>query len=188
MKQNFWNEAARYGAVVGAVVGLSSLAEYAMILHCSVGTMLLYLVEWLAVVVLHYYLLHRFTRTWSRNFSSEEGFPFSRAYGFVLTVSLLAGVILGAINAVFFAAYGYDAYVTEMLAALETLLQSAGAAIPSTYAQLFDQLKESAAPSVLATLFAGVKSSLFFGIVYGLIIAGVLSRPARPFDNEAQHE
>lgn len=50
-------------------------------------------VEWIGVVVLHYYLLHRFTRNRSKLYSAEEGFSFGQDISSCWRC--LAGVIVG---------------------------------------------------------------------------------------------
>ena len=73
-KQNFWNDAAKCGAIIGAILAVSMVLETMMTLSGSMKYYALMTVEWIGVVVLHYYLLHRFTRNRSKLYSAEEGF------------------------------------------------------------------------------------------------------------------
>jgi len=48
--------------------------------------------------------------------------------------------------------------------------------------QSFQQLRTAPVPSVLQTVWGGLFSALFFGAVFGLIIAAITTRAPRPFD------
>ena len=100
-KQNFWNDAAKCGAIIGAILAVSMILETMMTLSGSMKYYALMTVEWIGVVVLHYYLLHRFTRNRSKLYSAEEGFSFGQGYLFVLAVSAFAGVIVGGVQYIY---------------------------------------------------------------------------------------
>ena len=75
-QKRFWSVAATQGGVIGLVLAASMFFETYASLSGSVGLMGLMLVEWIAVVVLHYWLLNRYTKQYAAQFSAEEGFPF----------------------------------------------------------------------------------------------------------------
>ena len=184
-KTNFWNDAAKAGAVLGVLLAVSFIVENQITLAGRVGLYMLYLVEWIAVVIAHYYLLHRFARSRSALCTAEEGFSFMQGYTSVLAVSGLAGIIVGAVQALYLhVAVGYSAYVDRLIAAVERIVAGSGgipASMEGLFAQSMEQLQTAPVPSVLQTLWGGIFSSLLFGAVFGLIIAGVLSRAPRPF-------
>ena len=75
-------------------------------------------VEWIGVVVLHYYLLHRFTRNRSKLYAAEEGFSFGQGYLFVLAVSAFAGVIVGGVQYIYLhLIMGYSNYTSRLVEA-----------------------------------------------------------------------
>ena len=82
-KTNFWKDVAKYGAIIGALLAVSFMLETRLQISASFG---LYAIEWIAVVVLHYYLLHRFTRRYSMMYTAEEGFSFGQGYAYILSV------------------------------------------------------------------------------------------------------
>jgi len=185
---NFWNDAARCGAVVGGLVAVSGLLENAMVLSGRMSLYLLMLVEFVAVAVLHYYLLHRFTRQRSMLCSAEEGFTFGQGYGFVLAMSAFAGIIAGCVQAVYLhLIVGYSTYMDRYFSSLAQVLEQNGAmssSMEGMLSQLMTQVQSSPAPSVLGTVMGGIWTSLLFGAVFGLIVAGVLARAPRPFDTQ----
>ncbi len=185
-RNSFWNDAARCGAVIGGLLGVSYLLETAIQLSGNMMLYVLLVLEFFGVVALHYYLLHRYTRCRSMLYSADEGFTFGQGYGFLLTISGFAGIILGCVQAVYLhLIVGYSAFVERTLAALSEILSRNGgmnASVEPFFSQLVAELQSAAAPSVVQTVLGGIWSSLFFGLVFGLIIAGVLSRQPKPFD------
>ena len=83
-KNSFWNNAARQGAILGAVLAASSVLENMMMLSGRLALYALLTVETIAVIVLHYYLLHRYTRQRAALYTTEEGFTFGQGYGYLL--------------------------------------------------------------------------------------------------------
>ncbi len=197
----FWNEAAKCGAVLGVLLAVSFVLENLMTTSGRMGLYYLMILEWVAVVGLHFWLLLRFTRKCSAAYSAEAGFTFGQGYGCVLAASVFAGVIVGVVQAasvfagvivgVVQAVYlhlivGYANYVERTIAAMTELMAQSGSQMPASMegllAQSFAQMRTAPVPSVLQSVWGGFFSTLLFGLVFGLIIAAVVSRAPRPFD------
>ena len=115
-KTNFWKDVAKYGAIIGALLAVSFMLETRLQISASFG---LYAIEWIAVVVLHYYLLHRFTRRYSMMYTAEEGFSFGQGYAYILSVSTVAGLIVGIVQYLYLHFFiGYTNYTERTTAAL----------------------------------------------------------------------
>lgn len=185
-KNNFWNDAARYGALLGAVLSVSFILENWMTLSGRMTMYALMTVEWIAVVVLHYYLLHRFTRSRSMLYTAEEGFTFGQGYGYLMVVSAFAGIIVGVVQYVYLhLVLGYSNYTERMVEAVTDMLSMGGnvsASYEGMIVPMLEQIQSAPVPSVIATVWGGMFTSLLFGAVFGLIIAGVLACAPRPFD------
>lgn len=186
-KNSFWNNAARQGAILGAVLAVSSVLENMMMLSGRLTLYALLTVETIAVIVLHYYLLHRYTRQRAALYTAEEGFTFGQGYGYLLAVSGFAGVIVGIVQYLYLhVIVGYANYVDHVVASVtETLAASGGmsASMEPLLNQMIAQMQSAPEPTVLATVWSGIFSSLLFGAFFGLIIAGVQARAPRPFDD-----
>lgn len=186
-KNSFWNNAARQGAILGAVLAVSSVLENMMMLSGRLTLYALLTVETIAVIVLHYYLLHRYTRQRAALYTAEEGFTFGQGYGYLLAVSGFAGVIVGIVQYIYLhLIVGYANYVDHVVASVtETLAASGGmsASMEPLLNQMIAQMQSAPEPTVLATVWSGIFSSLLFGAFFGLIIAGVQARAPRPFDD-----
>lgn len=187
-KNNFWNEAAKCGAILGLLLAASAVLENWLMLSGKTSYFMALGLEWIVVVVLHYYLLHRYTRSHSMLYTVEEGFSFGQGYGYLLTVSGFAGIIVGLGQFLYLhVILGYSVYIERYIVSLQSILSQGGgvpASMESLLSQTFNQLQTMPEPSALRTVFASIFSSLLFGAIFGLIIAGVLSRAPKPFDTE----
>ena len=178
-QKSFRTVAATQGGVIGLVLAASMWFETYTTLSGRMGLMALMLVEWVAVVILHYWLLNRYTKQYAAQCPAEEGVPFYRVYCYVLLLSLCAGVIVGLAQAVYLhGVMGYGAYLEQYAAALKGLAEqsSASSSIEPMLKQLFAQLEAAPVPSVLQTAWGGVTGSILYGGFFGLIIAAVQSR------------
>ena len=182
--KTFWNDLAKQGAVLGAVLAVSMLFESYASLSGKAGLMMLLVFEWILVVVAHYLLLHRYTKQYREEFSLEEGFPFGKGYGYIMLLSLFAGAIVAVAQVVYLhMILGYEVYVERLMTSIQTYLASVGtpSSMESILADTFSAMRNAPTPSVLQTAWNGIFNSLLFGAVFGLIISGVLARAPKPF-------
>ena len=119
-------------------------------------------------------------------YTAEEGFSFGQGYAYILSVSTVAGLIVGIVQYLYMHFFiGYANYTERTTAALSDYIGRNGgvpANMESMLSQMFDQMQNTPEPSFLRTLWAVTFLSILFGAVFGLIIAGVLSRAPKPFD------
>lgn len=184
-KTNFWNDAAKYGAAVGLLLAVSTVVENSIVLSGRLGLYVLLTVEWIAAVVLHYYLLHRYTRQRAMQRAEAEGFSFGEAYGFIVTMSAFGGIISGAVQYIYvYGIIGYGRYVERTADALYAVMARNGNVSPSMenlLSQTVAQMHQSPEPSVFSAVGGGMLTSVLFGLVFGLFIASTVARPAKPF-------
>lgn len=185
-KENFWNDAARWGACVGLLLVVSSILEHRLFVTGHVG---IYAVEWFLALILHYWLLKRAAVSRSRLYKPEEGFLFRQCYGFLLAVSAFAGFLSGLATYLYtHFVIGYGAYIDGMMESTRQLLARSGgasASMEAALAQSFRQIASMPEPSVLSSVWGGIFSSLLFALFFGLFIAGRSSRAPRPFDTQS---
>ena len=119
-------------------------------------------------------------------YTAEEGFSFGQGYAYILSVSTVAGLIVDIVQYLYLHFFiGYANYTERTTAALSDFIGRNGgvpANMESMLSQMFDQIQNTPEPSFLRTLWAVTFVSILFGAVFGLIIAGVLSRAPKPFD------
>ena len=182
-KETFWTDAARAGAVIGLVLSASYLVENWMTLSGSMTLWVLQSLVSLAVAGVHYYLLHRYTRQRERLYAAEDGFTFMQGYSFIQIMSILSGLIVGCTNFIYIhLIVGYDNYITLTTKALAEMVRVSGqSALAQPINQMIAGLQQAEAPGLIDTLFGGMTSGWLFGAVFGLIIAGVISRKPNLF-------
>ena len=192
-KSQFWNETAQKGAVLGALLALSAIFEMWVSISGKHAMLWPMTIEWIAVAVLHYYLLHRYTKQYSLGFSDEVGFTFWQGYGYQMILSAFAGVIVGVVQAVMLhGVIGYSNYIERVMNSTQRIIASSGApmsnATQSMLAQAFEQVQQTQEPSVLSTAWGSMVNVLLFAALFGLIIAGVTARAPRLFGGSEQQE
>ena len=182
---HFRNYAAKYGAAVGLFLAVSTVVENSIVLSGRLGLYALLTVEWIAAVVLHYYLLHRYTRQRAMQRAEAEGFSFGEAYGFIVAMSAFGGIISGAVQYIYvYGIIGYGRYVERTADALYAVMARNGNVSPSMenlLSQTVAQMHQSPEPSVFSAVGGGMLTSVLFGLVFGLFIASTVARPAKPF-------
>ncbi len=187
MEKGFWNDVASKGAILGVLMLVSHIFEQAMMLNGSLTRMSVVGVEMLVVFVLYIYLLYRFTKNHSLRYAAEEGFPYGKAFGYVVTISLFTSVIVGLGGYVFtHFIIGYKDYVDGIVNMYSNILSTTPmpAQVAGTYEQMLDQIGSQPEPSILATISSAIWNYILLGCFAGVIIAAVVKREPNIFGNE----
>ncbi len=186
MEREFWNNVASKGAILGAIMLASHIFEQAMLINGSLTHMGLVGVELIAVFIIYIYLLFRFTKRHSLQYSAEEGFAYGKAFGYVVAISLFASIIVGLGGYIFtHFIIGYEEYISGMVKMYENVLSSTPmpAQMVGTYEQMLDQIASQPEPSILATISSAIWNYLLLGTIAGLIIAAIVKREPNLFGN-----
>lgn len=178
MKNKFWNEASRGGAILGLVTMAFSLLG--MVLPTSFGFVIN-----LASFVVTLYLLFYFTKRRADQFP-KEGYSYAQCLGFIVAMGIFAGIIAGAYQIVasnFLFPEKYEEMYNTIIA---------------TYAQMgtFDNnmmdtmktLMRSYLFSPIPVLITQVLASIFTYGFYGLFVALGTKREADIFDNTTEDD
>ena len=178
MKNKFWNEASRGGAILGLTAMAFGLL--AMVLPQSVGFVLN-----LASFVVTLYLLFYFTKRRADQFP-KEGYSYSQCLGFIVAMGIFAGIIAGA----------YQIVASNFL--FPEKYEETYNTIIATYAQMgtFDNnmmdmmktLMRSYLFSPIPVLITQVLASIFTYGFYGLFVALGTKREADIFDNTTEDD
>lgn len=158
-KTNFWNDAAKYGAVMAlAAIAVDVLGFY-------VQSMLLSLL-WLVVFVL---LLTYFTRRRVAQYGAA-GYSYGRCLGFMVCVMLCAGFLEGAFMGVA-ANWLFEAKYEAMLAPSIQMLESTGFYTGDQLTWIMKMMR-----SPLWLIVGNMIGSAFKGAFFGLFIAAFTKR------------
>ncbi len=178
MKNKFWNEASRGGAILGLTAMAFGLL--AMVLPQSVGFVLN-----LASFVVTLYLLFYFTKRRADQFP-KEGYSYAQCLGFIVAMGIFAGIIAGA----------YQIVASNFL--FPEKYEETYNTIIATYAQMgtFDNnmmdmmktLMRSYLFSPIPVLITQVLASIFTYGFYGLFVALGTKREADIFDNTTEDD
>lgn len=182
MGANFWNEACKYGAMIGTVMSVGFVAQQSAMLSGRVTMMALI---WLLSAVVYIFLLCRFLRLRRERYDAETGFPFAHGFSFVVVMILLSALIKGVVSYFYRSVVvGYDEYVDKVIATMNGAISQSGglpASMSGMYSDMIRQIQELAEPSILATVWGTVADNLLVGMVLALILAGIFARAPRPF-------
>lgn len=108
MKRYFLEEALRSGAILGLVLALSMIVERELLLSGSMELLVVLAAEWVVMIVVHYWLLFRYTKRFRSGLFPKDGFSYLLGHGFVLAMSAVAGVIAEAFIAIHFHRRPYE--------------------------------------------------------------------------------
>ncbi len=197
MKQNLYlNKVMSYGAILGLVMLASHIFEQCALIYG--GTMGWYSVmgiEYIVAIVVYIWMLYRFAKSYSLEVMAQQSdvkmFSFSRAYGFIVSVSSLSGVIVGLGRYILHnLVIGHSEYTQAMISSLQAILKAnpETAAMMGTYNQMFAQLAAQPEPTILQTLFSSVWSYFLASAIVALVIAAVVKKEPNIFEKNNSEE
>ena len=197
MKQNLnLNKVMSYGAILGLVMLASHIFEQCAVIYG--GTMGWYSVmgiEYIVAIVVYIWMLYRFAKSYSLEVMAQQAdvkmFSFSRAYGFIVSVSSLSGVIVGLGRYILHnLVIGHSEYTQAMISSLQAILKAnpETAAMMGTYNQMFAQLAAQPEPTILQTVFSSVWSYFLASAIVALVIAAVVKKEPNIFEKNNSEE
>lgn len=170
-KSTFWSDASRGGAIVGLTsIVLSTLG----ILFTKMAGML----SFVSVVVV-IYLLFYFTRRRSMLYT-KEGFTYGQSLGFIVAMSIFAGIIAGAFQIVA-SNWLFTAHFEETYKVLMSTLAQAG--ISGEEMELTAKMYRSMLFSPMPALLWSIVGSVIGYGFYGLFISIGTKREPDMFDS-----
>lgn len=159
-KSGFWSDASRYGAIIGAVEILFMLLDRAV-----AGNSLLALLVSAANIVVFVWLLFRFTK--QRSLLSDEGFGYGQSLGYILAMSLFAGVLVGGYEIVarnWLFTETYQELVKEQLVLMQKMAAQNPALSLSELKSTLQEVTFSPIWVVVGSVFGMLIKALFFGL------------------------
>ena len=178
MKNKFWNEASRGGAILGLTA--MAFALLGMVLPQSVGFVLN-----LASFVVTLYLLFHFTKRRADQFP-KEGYSYAQCLGFIVAMGIFAGIIAGAYQIVasnFLFPEKYEEMYNTIIATYAQM-----GAFDNNMMDMMKTLMRSYLFSPIPVLITQVLASIFTYGFYGLFVALGTKREADIFDNTTEDD
>ncbi len=189
VKSNFWNDACKYGAIIGLVMSAAYIIEQSLMLSGRLTLMMTMGLVWILASVGYIVMLYYFTKRRRGTVAPEEGFPFTQGFRFLISMVLLAALIKGLVEFLYRSVLiGYSEYMERYMNAIGGMLQGGNtpASMESFYAQTFEQMQNMPEPSILSTVWSAILGNLIVGGILSLILAAVLARAPRPFDSQPE--
>lgn len=188
----FINDMLTKGAILGGVMMVSSILETSMLCYGGNSTWLAVMsAEVLVSMALYIWLTLRFTKGYAKLVLEEHKqlpfFSFSNGFSYVVSISMLAGVIAALGNYMFrHYVVGFEDYISANIKLIQDVLSQSEvpASMVGTYDQMFKTLEAQSEPSLISAIFSGVWTYLISGTVVGLIVAAVTKREPQIFDNQ----
>ena len=179
------NDILTKGAILGAVMLLSHIAELSMIYygHSLFWTIFSFF-EWLLVVALYIILVYFFTRSFANKVialrKEEPYFTYKNGLSYIVMISMLAGVIVGIGDYVYMhCVIGYENYITANIALAHETFQTTGTAMPDIIREMLLILQDQPEPSIIETLIGCLWNYMIAGTFVGAIVAIVTQRKAK---------
>lgn len=193
MNNEYLNDIASRGAIIGALMLASHIFEQSMIMNASFGGFAIAGLEMLVVTVIYIWLQYRFAKRASERFGDNTvGFPYSRALMYVVSVALFAGVIVGLGGYVYtHFIVGYENYIERLVENLQQMLYQSGGNSPvmAMYENMLSTLLEQPEPGIFSTIISSMFNYMLFGgVLVGLFIAAGVKRDPKPFDSDEHEE
>lgn len=178
MKNKFWNEASRGGAILGLTA--MAFALLGMVLPQSIGFVLN-----VASFVVTLYLLFYFTKRRADQFP-KEGYSYAQCLGFIVAMGIFAGIIAGAYQIVasnFLFPEKYEEMYNTIIATYAQM-----GTFDNNMMDMMKTLMRSYLFSPIPVLITQVLASIFTYGFYGLFVALGTKREADIFDNTTEDD
>ena len=177
VKNTFWNEASRCGAIVGLIGVLFSLVGMLVPAISFVAN--------LANFVVTIYLLFYFTRRRAQRFANE-GYTYTQCLGFIVAIGIFAGIISGAYQIVASNFLCPEKFEESLNATIE-IFQQSGVYNNEMMDQMSKMMRSyifSPIPVLISNIFGNM---LVFGF-YGLFISIGTKCEPNIFDSNYENE
>ena len=188
----FLNDMLTKGAILGGVMMVSGILETSMICYGSSS-------KWLAIMTaeifvamaIYIWLTFRFTKNYAKLVLAERKhlpfFSFGNGFAYVVSISMLAGVIATLGNYMFrHYIVGFENYISANVKLIQDVISNTEvpASMVGTYDQMFKTIESQSEPSLISAIFSGVWTYLISGTIVGLIVAAITKREPQIFDKQ----
>ncbi len=178
MKNTFWNEASRGGAILGAASVAFTCAS--LFLPQSAG----FVME-LASFVVTLYLLFYYTKQRADKFP-KQGYTYAQSLGFMVAMGVFAGIILGAFQILASNFLFAEVYEEKYQAVIAMYAQYGK--FDNNMMDMLTSTMRSYIFSPIPALISNVLASIFTYGFYGLFISIGTKREADIFNNSTSDE
>ncbi len=180
--KNFWNDVAKWGVLIGIVMGSSRVLEYSMMLSADVSIYALLTFEYAIVAAVYAVLLYYATRRRAVEVYDAVGFSFGRTLNYSMLISIFAAVVVAAMSYVYInsAMGGYNAYMDRLIVSITAVMnesQMDNSTVEFYLGALNDvQGAERMEPTIFTTLMSSISTYIMAGAGVGVVVAFLVKR------------
>ncbi|MFI3293763.1 MAG: DUF4199 domain-containing protein [Rikenellaceae bacterium] len=180
--KNFWNDVAKWGVLIGIIMGSSRILEYGMMLSGDMTTYALLTFEYVIVGLVYGVLLYYVTRSRAVEVYESMGFSFGRTLNYAMLISIFAAVVVAAMSYVYINSVmgGFNAYMDQLVVSITAVMDDAQMdnSTVEMYLKALEDLQsaERTEPSIFSTLMSSISSYVIAGAGVGTIVALVIKR------------
>ncbi len=180
--KDFWNDVAKWGVLIGVIMGSSRVLEYGMMLSGDVKIYAMLTFEYAIVAVVYGVLLYHATRNRVVETYDTLGYSFGRTLNYAMLVSIFASVVVAAMSYVYInsAMGGFNAYMDRLIVSITAVMGEAQMD-NSTVEMYLDALEgvqsgDRVEPTIFSTLMSSISSYIMAGAGVGVIVALLVKR------------
>ncbi len=180
--KDFWNDVAKWGVLIGVIMGSSRVLEYGMMLSADMTTYALLTLEYVVVAVLYGVLLYRATLTRVVTTYDKLGFSFGRTLNYAMLISIFASVIVAAMSYVYINSFvgSYTIYLDRLIGSITSVMNEAqmDRSIVEMYLNALDDVQsaEQAEPTIFTTFMSSISTYIMAGAGVGAIVSLLVKR------------
>ncbi len=181
-KKRVLNEAAKWGAILGVIMGISRIYELNLIMGDSIDQYVTLSLEWIASIFVYFMIVIIANKGKNRGFSQVVNFS--------IVMSIFAAIIVGATSHIYIVEFlgGYSKYLANSIAAMQSVLgevqtlalaNGADADSVGESMNLFTQfvgdsdklIKDAAMnrPTIFSSVFSMATNYILSGAIFGCI-------------------
>lgn len=183
MNREYFNNAAKWGLLLGVVLSVSRIYESKVMISGDMMKFVGLTFEWFAVLILYIYVIYRANKQRATEAAPNVGYPFRVALNYSILISAFAGVIVGITSHIYVVNVigGYDVYAIESVNSIMSVLKEANVEddIVAMYNTGLESVKEIGEnpPGIFSTVLSIVANYIISGFAIGLI-AGFFTKRA----------
>ncbi|MFI3278072.1 MAG: DUF4199 domain-containing protein [Rikenellaceae bacterium] len=175
MNKSLINDAAKWGVLLGVILGCSKIFEQSLMLSGESSKMGVLALEWIVVAVVYGALTFKALKMRA---SQSDVFKYGQGVNYSILISLFASIIVAFSSYIYIDSYvgGYEQYASQLVDSMSGVIAEIelGEETKALYTENFEALQEASANSSLSLIDVLLNTCSIYiitGALYGAIIS-----------------
>lgn len=187
--KDFWNDVAKYGALLGILMGASRILKMSMYLSGNLTYMLLTILIGLLFAFIFCLILIKAAKARAAKVDPILGFSYGQGVSYMILVSLFAAVPVTLLYYIYeYTIVGFDNSILQQTRVATDIFNSYAQIMTKDQMKDAEQyiklIKEQPKLSIFEMLYGTMFSYAFIGGIVGVLFAGLAKRKPQIFDKE----